>query len=146
MALIIKLRPGMDLYMVWSTVADNLVDIGTSDELKSWHYLNDRPTDPICGRLDRADQYGTSAYPWKLTWRGPGAKPHREGGWRDNGFVVHNGPEGWLERRHFLPYAVAIRDGKMQKAKRLVSAFDDLLPEIRRRRRARVLYGRRHRR
>lgn len=140
---IVKLRPGLDLYMVWSSNADNIETIGTAAELEADSCTCDgryprHIADPISERLDRADRYGTSMQPWK--WRG---RNHREGGWRDSGFVVHNNPEGWLERRHFLPFAIAIRDGKMAKATRLVRPFDDQLPALERRHRSRVLYRRR---
>lgn len=138
---IVKLRPGLDLYMVWSCVVDNIVMVGTAAELEADRYTCDgghrnvNVENPLAARLARADRYGTSAPP--LKWRG---RNHREGGWRDNGFVVHNDPEGWLPRRHFLPYAIALRDDKPAKAGRLVSPFDDQLPALARRRRTRTLY------
>lgn len=141
---IIKPRPGLDFYLVWSSVVDNIVEAGTEAEVRHFYALhNGRHF--CCGAMDEAldrmvsdaDVYGTSATPWM--WRG---RVHRKGGWRDSGFVVHNlgVRSGWLERRHLLPFAKAVAADKDHRAVRYLRPFEDEFPDVERRRRARRLY------
>lgn len=139
---IIKPRPGLNFYLVWSSVVDNVIHVGTAYEVGSFWLDHNGHWYPDAGErvermMEAADVHGTSATAWRSPWR---SRPHREGGWRDNGFVVNNGPVGWLERRHFLPFAQAMRAGKMTKAARLVSPFEDQAAELESCRRTRRQY------
>ena len=56
---IVKPRPDRDLYVMWSTVVDNLTGVGTRSEFEA-DYRHD-PRMVAAERFDRADTNGTSA-------------------------------------------------------------------------------------
>ncbi len=111
-AAIVKVDPDVDLYMRWSTVVDNATHVGTRAEMAD--YLTGELS-ASNGQAERiltdADQHGSSAY------------RHRAGHWGDDGFVVHNTPEGWLPRANFAAYAQAILSDDEAAMAALVEPF-----------------------
>lgn len=113
---LIKTRPNADLYMLWSTVVDAPVWVGTRAEGLKDYFVNGNahpsPCCPTCGqewegmaakKLRLADLHGTSCVSEDGT-------PH-DGNWVDDGLVYMGEPvQGWIPRESLHGFAEAWRD------------------------------------
>lgn len=102
--LVMRTKPGADLYVIWSTVAYGPMWIGNEAELAE--LLGTECAD----RLARARDTGTSSR-------------FGEGGWDDTGFVAEQ--VGWLPRDRMHEYALAYREGGIDVAKQHLEPFED---------------------
>jgi hypothetical protein len=103
---ILKCARDSDLYVLWSTIAANVTDIGTREELVS---------DYGADRVERADRTGTSCKGFAAEGDG-----YYFGAWTDEGFILHNMETQpgfrYLPRENLKDYARALLDGDYKRA------------------------------
>lgn len=88
-AYIVKDKPDVDFYVMWSDIVESPTFAGTRAEMEACDYFT--PADVAPERFDRADQYGTSCHALL------GDESLRFYRWDSNGFV--------FEQKGFLPRA-----------------------------------------
>lgn len=110
---ILKDRPDVDWYVMWSTIVDAPVFAGTRAEFETEY---GRSESAASERFDRADATGTSFI-------------GGEGGWYDDTIIVANLPEGGPEageiaRTSLRAFVEALDEGRNVDALALVIPFE----------------------
>lgn len=116
--IIVKPDRDVDFYLGWSSVVDAPVWFGSRAEVleddgtRSLGLWENVPGETIT-RLDRADEFGTSAL-----YGDP-----RDGGWEDTGFVFMNC--GWLPRERLRTLADRLMLDENDPCTDLLDPFED---------------------
>lgn len=107
---VIKISPAEDLYMVWSSAVDNVVEVGPRSVIEESILFRDS-VESAAVKLRRADELGSSD-------RGSGT-------WDSPGLVVREDPDGWLPREKFRAYALAAGRDEFAIMRALVESIGD---------------------
>lgn len=120
---IVKAANDVDLYCAWSGGVDNVIAVGTRQQM-----LNEGVSP---SRMARADRYGTSAIEYGMPATYP--CPYRSHGWDDQhpGMLVREQDgaprhgEGWLPRTRLVEFLTAKAEGRETDAGALLDPLED---------------------